>query len=203
MTAKPWDQRLAGVVVRPLVGTAVHPNHLTTLSLGWGALAAGLFAFGGPEAWNWAALVYMLAVFTDHTDGELARQSGKTSRFGHYYDFIAGATNYTLLFAGLGLGLYFTGHGTWALALGLAAGLANPLIVTLRLTMERKLGPRSVRHPSAAGFELEDFIYLIGPITWAGGITWFLVVFGAGTLGYLGWTLWEFRRWSRRAREEP
>ena len=75
----PYDQRLAGWLVRPLVGTPIHPNHLTVLSLAFGFGAAAMFAWG--DSPGWAALLYMLAVFTDHTDGELARQTGKTSRF--------------------------------------------------------------------------------------------------------------------------
>ncbi len=201
MSGKPWDQRLAGVLVRPLKDSAVHPNHLTLLSLALGALAAALFAFAGPGAAGWAALVFMLAVFTDHTDGELARLAGKSSRFGYYFDYLAGAANYTLLFAAIGLGLYWAGAGLWALVLGLAAGLANPVIVTLRLVMEHRHGPEAVEHPGGIGFELEDFIYLIGPITWFAGIELFLIPFGLGALGYLAWTVWEFRRW--RAANPP
>ena len=110
---------------------------------------------------------------------------------------MAGAANYTLLFAGIGLGLYGAGAGLWALVLGLAAGLANPVIVTLRLIMEHRHGPEAVEHPSGIGFELEDFIYLIGPITWFAGIEFFLIPFALGALGYLAWTVWEFRRWRR------
>ena len=33
--------------------------------------------------------------------------------------------------------------------------------------MERKFGLEAVEHPARAGFEIEDFVYLIGPITWA------------------------------------
>ena len=40
-------------------------------------------------------------------------------------------------------------------------------------------------HPYAAGFEIEDFIYLIGPITWAGGVAYFFLAFGLGAIGYL------------------
>ena len=197
-TERPWDQRLAGLIVKPLARTAIHPNHVTSLSLAFGVAAAALFAFGGTEAAGWAALLYMLAVFSDHADGELARSSGKSSRFGHYYDYIVGAANYTLLFIGVGVGLAAAGHGAWALTLGVVAGLANPVIVTLRLVMHRRFGDSAVRHPMAAGFELEDAIYLIGPITWAGGLVVFLLVFGLGTLGYLLWTLWTYQRWRRQ-----
>ena len=32
---------------------------------------------------------------------------------------------------------------------------------------------------------------LIDPITWAGGLEYFFLLFGFGTFGYLAWTLWE------------
>ncbi|MED5358084.1 MAG: hypothetical protein VYD85_06675 [Pseudomonadota bacterium] len=54
--------------------------------------------------------------------------------------------------------------------------------------MELKFGPKAVEHPSSSGFEIEDFIYLIGPITWLGGLDYFFWLYGAGTMGYLGWT---------------
>lgn len=193
----PYDQRLARWLVRPLARTPVHPNHLTGISLLLGIAAGALFATGGAE--HWAALAYVLAVFTDHTDGELARMTGKTSDFGHVFDYLVGAANYTLLFVGLGIGLAESWAG-WGLALGLAAGLANPLIVTLRLTMERRHGAEAVEHARGGGFEIEDFIYLIGPITWLGGLDYFFLVYGLGTLGYLGWTLFTFAGHQRRAK---
>jgi phosphatidylglycerophosphate synthase len=76
----PFDQRLAALLVRPLAGTPVRPNHLTALSLALAALAAWLLARG--DGFGWGAGLFMLAVFTDHTDGDLARLTGRSSRFG-------------------------------------------------------------------------------------------------------------------------
>ncbi|MGQ0658029.1 MAG: CDP-alcohol phosphatidyltransferase family protein [Chromatiales bacterium] len=196
----PYDQRLARLVVRPLVCTPVHPNHLTTLSLLFGLTAALLFALGGPDMAGLAAGIYMLAVFTDHTDGELARLSGRTSPFGHRYDFIVGGVNYTMLFIGIGVGLSHGPMGIWALLLGFLAGLSNPLILTLRMRMEERFGKQSVKHPYFSGFEIEDFIYLIGPITWLLGVHWFFIPYGLGTLAYVAWTICEHRRWRHIAR---
>ena len=190
----PFDQRLARLVVRPFRRTLLTPNQLTTLSLVAGLVAAALFAAGEPALAHWGAGAFMLAMFIDHTDGELARLTGKTSRFGHHYDYIVGSINYTALFIGIGVGLQAQGLGDWALVLGLAAGLANPLIVTLRMTLERVRGAPAVAHPAAAGFEIEDFTYLIGPITWVGGLEYFFIVYGLGTIGYLLWTISCFRR---------
>ncbi len=191
MAGKPWDQRLAHILVRPLASTPVHPNHLTTLGLLSGMASAGLFAFGGPETAGWAALLFMIAVFIDHTDGELAHMTGKTTEFGHHFDYVVGAANYTMLFIAIGIGLAAGEMGGRALALGLAAGLSNPVIVVLRMGLERRHGAKAVAHPRYAGVEIEDFIYLIGPITWVGGLEYFFLVYGFGTFGYLTWTLWE------------
>ena len=190
--SKPYDQRLARILVLPFRDTALHPNHLTTVTLILGQAAAAVFAINIELAWC-AALLYMLAVFSDHMDGELARMTGKTSSFGHAYDYIVGGINYTSLFIGIGIGLHESA-GDWALALGLFAGLSNPFILYLRMRMERKFGLEAVGHPARAGFEIEDFVYLIGPLTWAAGILWFFVPYAAGNIGYLCWTINEYRK---------
>lgn len=184
----PYDQRLARVIIRPFAATALHPNHVTAASLFLGIAAGLTFAFGPAGSEHVGALLFMLAVLVDHMDGELARMTGKTSTFGHYFDYIVGSLNYTILFCGLGIGLYRLDLGEVVLWTGLAAGLSNLFIVTLRLLLERRHGAEAVEHPAASGFEIEDFIYLIGPITWAGGLIQFFWVYGLGTLAYLCWT---------------
>ena len=193
---KPWDQRLANILVKPLNNTKLHPNHLTSATLVLGLSSAFLFALKG-ESFAWfAALLYMLAVFSDHMDGELARMAGKTSEFGYHYDYIVGAINYTALFIGIGYGLQNDG-GMWTLILGLSAGLCNPFILYLRMTMEQRHGSVAVEHPSSWGFEIEDFIYLIGPITWFSGIYYFFVPYAIGNIAYLIWTVTENNRLSK------
>ena len=186
---------------------------MTFLSLGFGIAAGALFAVGDRALIHWAAAMSVLAVFSDHIDGELARMTGRTSALGHKLDYIVGSANYTMLFSGIGIGL---GQGLadeiggglgiglpseWYYVLGIAAGLSNPVIVTLRMAMDRRFGSDVVEHPSAGGFEIEDFMYLIGPATWLGGLVYFFVAYGLGTLGYLIWTIIEFRRNLARIRE--
>ncbi len=77
----PWDQRLARLIVYPFRKTLLHPNHLTTLTLILGQAAAWTFALLMEQLAWLAALFYMLAVFFDHMDGELARMTNKTSSF--------------------------------------------------------------------------------------------------------------------------
>ena len=64
--------------------------------------------------------------------------------------------------------------------------------------MRRRFGKAAVAHPSRSGFEIEDFMYLIGPATWLGALAYFFVLFGLGTLGYLGWTVWRYLRGAER-----
>jgi phosphatidylglycerophosphate synthase len=99
----------------------VTPNQITTLRLATGLLAAALFAKGGTL---WPALggvVFVLSMLADRADGELARQTGKSSVWGYRYDlvcdFVAGAAT----FIGIGWGLT-PELGPMALAMGVAAG---------------------------------------------------------------------------------
>jgi phosphatidylglycerophosphate synthase len=190
------DKRLARALVRPLARTPIHPSHLTALGLVAGLAAAGLFATGSAAAAHWAAGLFMLYLFLDHTDGELARLTGKITDFGGRFDFVVGGVNFTALFIGIGIGLHAQGLGVWALVLGLAAGLANPAITALRMTTRYRFGYAAIAHPGRGGVEMDDAVYLIGPFTWLGGIEYFLLAFGLGTLGYLGWTLLKFLRQS-------
>src|SRR6202453_3633231 len=100
-----WDARLARRLVTPLVNTFVTPNHLTTLRLLIGVAGALGFARGGFAWTNAGALLIVLSNFVDHTDGELARISGKSSRIGHFYDLACDALVTVLLFVGMGLGI--------------------------------------------------------------------------------------------------
>lgn len=193
MNTRPFDQRLAHVLVRPLVPTAVRPNHITTLTLALGLAAALLFAAGTSSAANWGAALFVLARFLDHFDGELARLQGTASDFGARYDYVAGGVSYAALFVGIGIGL---AQGDLALAavawtaLGVAGGALNTVV---RMNFEPEDGPKPRDYPGFAGFELEDGIYLLAPITWFGGLAVFFVLAALGAAAYACWTVWQFR----------
>ena len=198
-----WDQRLARALVRPLAGTPVHPNHLTTLGLACGLAAAALFATGEARAADWAALLFILAEFIDHADGELARLAGKTTRLGCYYDRTTAAINYVALFTGIGVGLRNGELGEWTVAMGIAAGIAVAVILVLRFEIERRRGKDTFRRPTFAGFEIEDVMYLVGPITWSGGLLPFLVAASLGAPLFALWILWPLRTAADSAGEPP
>ena len=189
----PWDQRLARWLVRPFVRTRLRPNHITTLSLALGVAAGLLFARGETRAAGWGAALFMLARFVDHADGELARLTGQTSRIGYYYDYVAGALSSVALFAGIGVGYAGRPLGGWALALGLAASVAALAAMGFGLAADARRGSGEGPYPQWGPFELEDGIYLIGPITWLGGLAGFFMLGALGQIVFSAVRLRELR----------
>ena len=125
----PYDQRFARLLMRPFVKTGLHPNFLTLLSLLLGIGCGALFVLCERGIESLAVTVFMIAVLVDHMDGELARMSGKTSRFGHFFDYIVGSLNYTILFCSIGIAIYKWSGAESALLFGFSAGFSNILIV--------------------------------------------------------------------------
>jgi archaetidylinositol phosphate synthase len=189
----PWDQRLAHVLMQPLAPTRVSPNQITTLSLAVGWCAAWLYALGG-AAVHVGAFCFVLSFWLDHADGELARITDRTSSFGHYYDLAAGGAVLVALFVGMGIGARRGTLGASSIGLGIAAGLATALIFVLRMELERRAGKAAVRQPNLLGFEMEDLMYLVGPVTWLGLLQPFLLLAGIGTPVFALLVLWQCRR---------
>ena len=193
MYKPPYDQRIARLLVRPLAATPITPNHITALTLALALGGAWLLAQGDARGADWGAGMFVLARFLDHFDGELARITGKSSRFGYYFDYVTGGVSYAALFAGIGIGLADGPLGGWALALG-AAGAASAIIsLFINLDIDKRMeltDGAAAGYPGFAGFELEDGIYLIAPITWLGGLTPFFVLCGIGATVYCLWSAW-------------
>lgn len=201
MASKAWDARIARQLIRPLVRTPVHPNHVTTLGLAIGLAAAACFATGDSTTMGWGAALYLLQGILDHADGELARATGKTSPFGHTYDRWADLIVKTAVFLGIGCGFRHGPLGAWAIPMGLAAGIAFVLIFTLRGSMARARGMHVFDQPSFAGFELEDILYLIAPLTWFGGLATFFGAAAVGAPAFAAWTAWQW--WSGGRGDPP
>src|ERR1700760_2267604 len=177
-----WDARLARRLVTPLVGTPVTPNHLTTLRLAIGLGGAYYLSLGQFWLCTLGALLIALSNFVDHTDGELARISGQSSKIGHLYDLACDALVTVLLF--LGIGFYVAVHHPsmflppqW---LGGIAGVAVALIFFLRMRIESMVGKSGTKQASMAGFETEDVLYLLPVVTLLNGMTPFLIAAAIG-----------------------
>ncbi len=82
-----WSHAAARILVRPLVGTRVRPNHITVMRLLTGAVACVLLALGGRSAEFWCGVLWLISAFLDRADGELARVGLMQSRTGHVFDY--------------------------------------------------------------------------------------------------------------------
>ncbi|HEY3786072.1 MAG TPA: CDP-alcohol phosphatidyltransferase family protein [Steroidobacteraceae bacterium] len=198
---RPWDARLARWLVSPLKDTWVRPNHLTTVRLAVGLAAAAAFLPGSYGWSNSAAGLLVLSNFLDHTDGELARLSVRSSRLGHVYDLASDALVTILLFVAMGAGL--AARPVIALPvppvlLGALAGLAVALIFFLRMRIEGLAGKAANQQGSLGGFETEDVLYLLPVVTLCNGVGPFVVAAAIGAPLFAIWVVSEYRRVMRR-----
>jgi phosphatidylglycerophosphate synthase len=200
---RPWDARLARRLVTPLIHSWVRPNHLTTLRLGVGLAAAAAFIPGSYGWANFAALLLVVSNFLDHTDGELARMSGKTSRIGHLYDLASDAAVTILLFIAIGVGVASkpgTDLGFPPALLGLAAGTAIALIFYLRMRIEELLGKAATQQASLGGFETEDVLYLLPLATLSNSLVPLLLAASICAPLFAVWVVIDYQRVLRRDR---
>ncbi|CAN0626202.1 CDP-alcohol phosphatidyltransferase [Burkholderia multivorans] len=195
-----WDARLARSLVRPLVDSDVTPNHLTTLRLLIGLAGAWCLAQGGFGWSNAGALLIVLSNFVDHTDGELARISGKTSKIGHFYDLAADAFVTVALFVSMGVGIVAEGGQMAAppVLLGAVAGAAVALIFYLRMRIESLAGKAGTKQAFAGGFETEDVLYLLPLVTLSNGVEPFLLAASIGAPLFAAWVVIDYWRITRR-----
>jgi phosphatidylglycerophosphate synthase len=201
-----WDARLARRLIMPLVNTRVTPNHLTTVRLLIGLVGGLCLAHGGYAWTNVGAFFVVISNFVDHTDGELARVSGKSSRIGHFYDLASDALVTVLLFGGIGYGVRAASvHGLIGVnvspfLLGCVAGVAVALIFFLRMRIEEMEGKAGSKQASLGGFETEDVLYLLPLVTLFGGVTPFLIAASIGAPLFAAWVVIDHRRVVRRCR---
>jgi phosphatidylglycerophosphate synthase len=174
---------------------------LTTVRLAVGLSAAAAFLPGTYGWTNIGALLLILSNFLDHTDGELARISGKTSRIGHIYDLASDALVTVLLFLAIGIGVGTRVGSLLQLPpafLGLVAGSAIALIFYLRMRIEALGGKAASQQGSLGGFETEDVLYLLPLVTLFNGLTNFLVAAAIGAPLFAAWVVFDYWRVVRR-----
>ncbi|AVH70701.1 CDP-alcohol phosphatidyltransferase family protein [Nostoc sp. 'Lobaria pulmonaria (5183) cyanobiont'] len=192
MTTKPWDAQLAHWLVQPLKDSWVSPNHLTTVRLVSGLAATVAIAVGDTIWVNIGAWLFALSNFLDHTDGELARLSGKSSKWGHQYDLASDAIIHILLFVCIGYALREGKFGWWALVMGIVSGVSVACIFHLRNQMEQRLGKDASRQPNFAGFDIEDVLYLFPIVPLLDGLEPLLIAATIGAPTFAVWVIWQF-----------
>ncbi len=192
--------RVVRIGVRPLVGTGVTPNHLTSLRLVTGLAAAAALAVGTPGWRAWGAGIFVFSLLLDRADGELARLGGSTSAGGHKYDLIADSLCTSLAFVGLGVGLRDGAFGPWAALMGLVAGAAIASILLLILRLEALEGERAGELSGAAGFDPDDGLLALPLLVWLG---WAEALLAAACVGAPSFAAFMYLKYRRRLRRAP
>ena len=192
-----WASRLARPLVRPLIGTGVTPNHLTALRLATGLAACALLMPGDPRWTWWAGWAWLLTVFLDCADGELARIGNMASPAGHTFDYAVDNVVNSAFFLAAGIGLRKSALGGWAIALGVLASGSIFLGSVWSEAIERRQNTGEKAYNGALGFDLEELLYLLAPLAW---LDWLLPTLVGACVGggfMMVLTGWRLRRLTR------
>jgi phosphatidylglycerophosphate synthase len=168
MLGESWTHRLARPLVRPLLGTRVRPNHLTTLRLLSGLAACGCFALGTRAGMNWGGGVWLVSAFLDRADGELARIGNMMSPGGHLYDYYTDVLVNVVFFVAIGVGLRNSWFGYFSIVLGLISGASVLMAILFSEWVELRSPPGIRAYEGKWGFDLDDTLYLMAPLAWLG-----------------------------------
>ena len=156
---KPWDARIARWMLYPISKNRfLNPNIFTTFRLVTGVYGAVLFMVGDHMT---ASLLFVLSNFLDHFDGELARMTNRSSRFGHFFDLFADFVVTTGTFFCIGLGFYLQTEREIYAFMGAIAGISIMAIFHMRHLIEESEGKAGTAQPNVFGFEAEDILYLL------------------------------------------
>jgi archaetidylinositol phosphate synthase len=170
-----WTHIAARWVVRPLIGTGVTPNHITTLRIATGVASCLLFARNAPHDMMWGGVLWLVSAFLDRADGELARLGQMQSRTGHLYDYYSDLAINSGFFLAVGIGLRHSWIGPWSVPLGAGTAAAMLLCCWWSEVYERIKGPGVRIWNGAFGFDADDGLYLLAPMAWLGWLAPVLV----------------------------
>jgi len=170
-----WTHRLSRLLVRPMLGTRITPNHLTTGRLVTGIAACAAFMPGDPDWDLWGGVLWLVSCLLDRADGELARLSGASSEWGHRYDYYCDVVVNSLFFLAIGIGLRNSDLGGWAVVLGALSGMSVAVASVWSEQFENLSDGNDKAYAGILGFDFDDVLYLFGPAAWFGLFPYILV----------------------------
>jgi len=176
-----WTHLAARVMVRPLLGTWVRPNHLTTLRLLFGVAACGCLTLGTGAGMWWGGALWVVSAFLDRADGELARIGDMMSPGGHIYDYYVDNLVNVAFFVAIGVGLRHGWLGHWSIPLGIISGASLLMCNLFSEWVELRSPPGTRAYGGKWGFDPDDALYLMGPLAWLGWLSPILVGASVGT----------------------
>lgn len=119
--------------------------------------------------------MWLLSAFLDRADGELARIGNMMTQGGHRYDYYSDSIVNSVFFVSIGIGLRDSWLGSWSIPLGLVSGAAVFLGGLFAEWLELRSPPGTQAYSGKWGFDLDDALYLMGPLAWFGWLSPILV----------------------------
>jgi archaetidylinositol phosphate synthase len=165
---------VARILVRPLIGTNVRPNHLTALRVVTGLAACALLCVDRRILAVWSGILWVISCLLDRADGELARMGNLRSESGKILDYYADMILDSLWFLAAGIGLRHSSLGETALPLGILA-CASMLITMWSSEMYERLSPPPSDVNRVRRFHDDDIFFLFAPFIWLGWLVPILV----------------------------
>lgn len=172
---------MARPLVRPMIGTAIRPNHLTTLRLLSGLAACACLSGQGRGRAGWGGGLWLLSAFLDRADGELARLGDLRSKGGHLYDYQTDNAVNALFFVAIGFGLRRSWLGRWSVPLGLASAGSLLVCNIFSERLEQRSPAKARAYSGRWGFDPDDALYLMAPLAWLGWLSPILAAASVGT----------------------
>ena len=178
MIGNSWTHKIARICVLPLINTPISPNHITIIRLITGLVACAAFAsklniLGG--------IFWLISTFLDRADGELARVSGKTTEWGHKFDYYCDTFITALFFISIGINLRDNLPGYWSISLGICAAFGVIFTqIYAEIIDQKKQSTSEKAYPGIMGFDFDDILYLFAPIVW---LNWHLPFLIGASIG--------------------
>jgi len=112
-------------LVERIAKSRIHPNTFTTTSFIFGCAGAVVIASGVVRL---ASILLLVSGILDNIDGNLARLTGKTSKFGALFDSTLDRYSETIYF--IGVAIFFLRDGAFATAAATAIALTGSFMVS-------------------------------------------------------------------------
>jgi archaetidylinositol phosphate synthase len=165
-----YAHAFARLLVRPLIGTWVRPNHLTALRLVLGLAACALLIPGSKLCTAWSGVLWILTCVLDRADGELARMGDLRSESGKVLDYYSDMILDAAWFLCAGIGLRYGALGDTAMVLGGVTCIAMLLCTWYAEMFERLSGPGVKAWKGVQHFHPDDALFLLPLLTWLGWV---------------------------------
>lgn len=162
-----YAHALARLLVRPLLGTWVRPNHLTLLRIAIGLGSCALLATGVEAYEIWSGVLWISACLLDRADGELARIGNMRSALGKTLDFYSDLLLDSVWFLAAGFALSHSSlHGA-GIPLGALTALSMVAAIGMSELYERQSVPGIKAFYGVERFHPDDALFLLPLFVWS------------------------------------